>query len=64
MSLSLDLKYRNDKMKKLKKAKWILRDRSLGGAARYHIFQALFKSRMTYAINILAFFDKKTYKWL
>jgi hypothetical protein len=50
-------------MKKLGKSKWILIDKNLDGASKFHLFQAMFKSRVSYAINILAYFDKNTARW-
>jgi hypothetical protein len=50
-------------MNKLAKSKWILMDKNLDGASKFHLFQALFRSRVSYAMNILAYFDRDTAKW-
>ena len=62
--LHLDVQAKKDCEKLLKKQSWILNDCQMEGSSRYHIFQALFRSKVFYAINIATMYCNKTKNWL
>ena len=44
---------------KLRRTHWLLKSNYLDGASKYHLFQSLFRSRFSYAQNILVEMDSK-----
>lgn len=50
----------------LNRIKWIIEqeNRQLDGAPKYHLFQGLFRSKVSYAINLMTSMDKQSLKWL
>lgn len=58
------MKDRLDKEKQLDKIAYLLKSPSIDGAAKYHVFEALFKSRVLYGLNVIALYDKKVWQWL
>jgi hypothetical protein len=63
LSLKTTLKQKKEEEKKQKKVDWILRDQKLSGHTRYHIFTSLFKSKTSYASNLIAIMDNKAVLW-
>jgi hypothetical protein len=51
--------------RKLQKVKWILekQNQQLDGFSKYHLFQALFRSRVSYSMNLLTIKEKKCLSW-
>lgn len=46
------------KEKELKKIDWVLKNSKLDGATRWHIFQAIFRSKVSYGANIITSINK------
>jgi hypothetical protein len=63
LSLKTLLRKKKEEEKNQKKVDWILRDYKLSGHTRYQIFTSLFKSKVSYATNLIAIMDPKTVLW-
>jgi hypothetical protein len=63
LNMSLDLSQRQIKRNKLKTMSWILSSKKFDGSASYHLWQAIFKSTINYATNVITIYDKKTKRW-
>ena len=42
---------------------WVLQSNKVDGAAAFHIWLTLFRSKVTYATNLISIFSKNTRKW-
>jgi Ser-tRNA(Ala) deacylase AlaX len=62
LNIKTSIKQKKEEQRQ-KKVEWILRDQKLSGHTRYHIFTSLFKSKVSYATNIIAIMDEKTTIW-
>jgi hypothetical protein len=63
MKCKLDIAKKREQEGKLENLEWILQDPAIDGKARYHVWQSLYKSKLSYATNLLTMFDSKTRKW-
>lgn len=43
---------------------WVLGDTRLDGASRWHIFQSMFRSKVSYAANLITALDNESMKWM
>jgi hypothetical protein len=62
-NMTPDLETRKGKDADMQKMKWILQTPKLNGAARYHLFTSLFRSKVAYGINLISIGDKKVNAW-
>ena len=61
--MTMNQKKKQDKEKALNSISWILNSKKLDGATAFHIFMALFRSKISYASNLISIFDKHSLTW-
>ena len=61
--MSLDNRERDGKKMNLKKLDWILNSGRFDADAVFHLFMALFRSKVSYAILLLSAWDTNTFEW-
>jgi hypothetical protein len=63
LNMKLNHKKKQERKDKLKQFSWILNSQQLDGATAFHIFMALFRSKINYAMNIITIFDRNSRQW-
>ena len=63
LKMQINLQDKREKEAKLKQFSWILFSTNFDRAAAYHLFMAIYESKVSYSSNLITIWDKKTLKW-
>ena len=61
--MTLDNLERNDKKLNLQKLNWLIYSDAFDGDSIFHLFMALFRSTISYAILLISAWDRNTLEW-
>lgn len=64
LKFEMDRRSRSDREKDLRRQEWIFSSNKIDSRGKWHLFQALFRCRVSYAINLITLLDEKTTNWL
>ena len=64
LKFSKEIQNRKDKLKELEKKNWIIQSKRLSDTSRIEAWNCLFKSKISYASEVLCYKSKALVKWL